>query len=402
MISNQMDDVAMSESEESLIGEIGAVEEKDRGSRSKLMSWIAAHCQVIWRLMGFFMLLLCLLAAIFVINSQLDELMDELIITQKDLEQQIAVMLMKMDELQKAHQELKQRLASTDSRQDNLNQVWLEQRHLNTTLNTMLMELNNFTLLAGELAQCSALLQSCEGIKENVTKMTASVNSHVEETKREGCCGSMSQTLHTLQQETDQLTEDLSTLTAQQTKHYELLCIIVHKDNLTDTLRQEINCCDRGWEPHSSHCYYLSDKKVNQEKARKECGKSAQLAEVDDTAEQKFITRLVYNAFQERVKKDPNQANKYGGNAAWIGLMDTEQNRDFRWQDNRKLSHLNFWQPGEPNNNDGDQYCVVIIPPDTMVDDEFDEWDDTHYKRWDDLSCRNKRYYLCRKKNTMG
>nr|XP_057937949.1 C-type lectin domain family 4 member M-like isoform X2 [Doryrhamphus excisus] len=385
--------------EMSSVGDNAAVKEKHAGSRPKMMSWT---CELACCLMGFFIFLLGFLAAIFIINSKLDELMNELINTQTNLKQQIDLMLMKRDELQEASRELKERLAASEKREDNVERVWLEHEHLNATLNTMLTDLNNLELSADEFdAQRLVVSQRYDGIKASLKKMTASINSCGKKTEAEISCDSMSQTVSTLQQETDQLTKGLSTLADKETKQYNLLCYRLDKNHLTE---KEIECCPSGWEPHASHCYYMSNERVEQEEAVEKCiKKGGQLADIDDMPEQKFITRLIYKAFQERLKKGGKKNPK--GHAAWIGLNDRVTEGEYFWLDGRPLTEPIYWQIDEPNNYvsaGGDQDCVVIVPPQTMVQDEFDDWDDRHFKTWDDLLCTNNRYYVCAKKSAMG
>ena len=61
----------------------------------------------------------------------------------------------------------------------------------------------------------------------------------------------------------------------------------------------------------------------------------------------------------------------------WIGGLRTQAS--FIWVDSGIHVNFTYWDDGQPNNYDGDQYCLHL---------ELN-------KRWNDYGCFNRLYYVC-------
>uniref|UniRef100_A0A672QEU7 Si:ch73-343l4.8 n=1 Tax=Sinocyclocheilus grahami TaxID=75366 RepID=A0A672QEU7_SINGR len=68
----------------------------------------------------------------------------------------------------------------------------------------------------------------------------------------------------------------------------------------------------------------------------------------------------------------------------WIGLSDTENEGIMKWVDNSTLKP-GFWLNGEPNNQDGDEDCIELMPSNPVLNN------------WNDLPCSQKRKGFCEK-----
>ncbi|XP_061894952.1 C-type lectin domain family 4 member F-like [Entelurus aequoreus] len=199
-----------------------------------------------------------------------------------------------------------------------------------------------------------------------------------------------------------QLGQQMTQISADTTKQGDQLSSL--NDTSDKSKQQPCDCCADGWEPHSINCYKIVNNSLPMLKAKQDCeAQGAQLPQVEDRAEQKFISRFIYNAklITEEVEKNLDDRQKTKGISAWIGLGDDKNEGHFKWLDGQNLTEPIFWRIGEPNNFKNkygkDQDCVVILPPDDMVTDEFEKWKDTQFNTWDDLACKNKRYYLCKR-----
>uniref|UniRef100_A0A672QEP7 Si:ch73-343l4.8 n=1 Tax=Sinocyclocheilus grahami TaxID=75366 RepID=A0A672QEP7_SINGR len=71
--------------------------------------------------------------------------------------------------------------------------------------------------------------------------------------------------------------------------------------------------------------------------------------------------------------------------SVWIGLSDTENEGGImKWVDNSTLKP-GFWLNGEPNNQDGDEDCIELMPSNPVLNN------------WNDLPCSQKRKGFCEK-----
>ncbi|XP_042265658.1 galactose-specific lectin nattectin-like [Thunnus maccoyii] len=92
------------------------------------------------------------------------------------------------------------------------------------------------------------------------------------------------------------------------------------------------------------------------------------LASIHNYGEQSVIRQLIYN--------------KCHSNAhAWIGMFDAIQEGKWMWTDGSKVV-FTHWNHGEPNNY-FNEHCAVI------------NWNGNY---WNDLSCQDRKPFVCAKK----
>uniref|UniRef100_A0A673L0Q7 Si:ch73-343l4.8 n=1 Tax=Sinocyclocheilus rhinocerous TaxID=307959 RepID=A0A673L0Q7_9TELE len=68
----------------------------------------------------------------------------------------------------------------------------------------------------------------------------------------------------------------------------------------------------------------------------------------------------------------------------WIGLSDTENEGIMKWVDNSRLKQ-GFWHNGEPNNQDGNEDCIELMPSNPVLNN------------WNDLPCSQEKKGFCEK-----
>jgi len=112
------------------------------------------------------------------------------------------------------------------------------------------------------------------------------------------------------------------------------------KDNLP-------GCPSGGWIPLNDHCYLLSPNKMNWFQAKKFCEeKGGYLAEILSQSEQTNLEALL----------NVGPFKRY-----WIGLSDLADEGKFEWQHSlTPLGEYTNWIAGEPNDDGGEEDCVVI------------------------------------------
>ncbi|KAF4118196.1 hypothetical protein G5714_000247 [Onychostoma macrolepis] len=113
-------------------------------------------------------------------------------------------------------------------------------------------------------------------------------------------------------------------------------------------------------------CFFISNELKSWSDSRQYCReRGADLVIINTEEKQKFISSLV----KER---------------AWIGLSDTENEGNMTWVDNSTLKQ-GFWLRGEPNNQDGNEDCIELMPSHPALNN------------WNDLPCSEKRKGFCEK-----
>ncbi|XP_004614832.2 low affinity immunoglobulin epsilon Fc receptor [Sorex araneus] len=119
----------------------------------------------------------------------------------------------------------------------------------------------------------------------------------------------------------------------------------------------QCNRCPEHWVNFRRKCYYFgqgSTKKWLQ--ARNECrALQGQLVSIHSQEEQDFLTP---------------HGSKFG---TWIGLRDLDLEGQFVWMDENPLDYSN-WGPGEPNNQEPSEDCVVM----------------GHSGMWNDVDCTSR------------
>ena len=73
----------------------------------------------------------------------------------------------------------------------------------------------------------------------------------------------------------------------------------------------------------------------------------------------------------------------------WIGLSDSETEGDWKWADGTKLSEYKNWGQQQPNDNRGNQDCVVI----RLGSSHNRNYDG----EWNDVNCSKNKGFICEK-----
>ncbi|XP_073685572.1 CD209 antigen-like protein D isoform X2 [Garra rufa] len=95
------------------------------------------------------------------------------------------------------------------------------------------------------------------------------------------------------------------------------------------------------WITYKHSSYYISSEWKNWTESREDClQRGADLIIINDKEEQDFITVAT------------------SANIVWIGLNEFHKEGVWKWVDGSTLT-TEFWRHGEPNNNVGDEDCVV-------------------------------------------
>ncbi|XP_016139807.1 CD209 antigen-like [Sinocyclocheilus grahami] len=113
-------------------------------------------------------------------------------------------------------------------------------------------------------------------------------------------------------------------------------------------------------------CFFVSTELKSWSDSRQYCrDRGADLVIINSEEKQRFISSFI----KDRV---------------WIGLSDTENEGIMKWVDNSTLKP-GFWLNGEPNNQDGDEDCIELMPSNPVLNN------------WNDLPCSQKRKGFCEK-----
>ncbi|XP_017317247.1 CD209 antigen-like protein D isoform X2 [Ictalurus punctatus] len=129
-----------------------------------------------------------------------------------------------------------------------------------------------------------------------------------------------------------------------------------------------------GWTSFRSSLYYRSTEEKSWTQSRQDCrGRGADLVIIKSREEQDFIEML------------------RRGKSAWIGLSDRDTEAVWKWEDGTPLTTV-FWWSREPNNNQGDEDCVMT---------GYDPGDGREVtdilNTWNDNSCSVSLSWICEK-----
>ncbi|XP_050960353.1 CD209 antigen-like protein C isoform X1 [Labeo rohita] len=153
-----------------------------------------------------------------------------------------------------------------------------------------------------------------------------------------------------LKTEKDQLQNNFRSLSQQ----------ILELESQVRSLKDELNM-----DASERVCLFISNE-LNWADSRQYCrDHGGDLVIINTEEKQRFIFSLV----EERV---------------WIGLSDREQEGNMKWVDNSPLNE-GFWLGGEPNNQDGNEDCVELIPSHPVLNS------------WNDLPCSKMKKGICEK-----
>ncbi|XP_056374301.1 regenerating islet-derived protein 4-like isoform X2 [Hyla sarda] len=129
--------------------------------------------------------------------------------------------------------------------------------------------------------------------------------------------------------------------------------------------------CPNGWFYYKANCYGYFRDGLSWYKAEVDCqnyGHRAHLASIMDSAEAGIVASHISQNYQ----------------SVWIGLYDPKQNGRWEWSDSSLYSYR-AWQPYEPNNSQGQEYCGELVYYENFV-------------KWNDNNCNKARPYLCKYK----
>ncbi|XP_023560907.1 low affinity immunoglobulin epsilon Fc receptor isoform X2 [Octodon degus] len=220
---------------------------------------------------------------------------------------------------------------------------------------------------------------------QNVSRISKELQSHLsEQLAQKYQAALMSQAVQELQagqkkqkepqdselsQNLDRLWEDLSSIKSQNLneRHMALESLERLKEELAK-LRVQIqvskgsvcNACPEQWVSFQQKCYYFGEEPKQWLQARYSCEDlGGRLVSIHSQEQQDFLTKL---------------AKKEG---TWIGLRDLDIEGQFLWMDGSSVDYSN-WQPGEPNNADPGEDCVMLLRSgkwnDAFCRDELDAW----------------------------
>ncbi|XP_016072921.1 PREDICTED: low affinity immunoglobulin epsilon Fc receptor [Miniopterus natalensis] len=103
------------------------------------------------------------------------------------------------------------------------------------------------------------------------------------------------------------------------------------------------NTCPEKWVNFQRKCYYFGEGAKRWIQARYACSElQGRLVSIHNQEEQDFLAKYI---------------NKKG---SWIGLRDLNTEGEFVWMDENPLDYSN-WRPGEPNNGDQGEDCVMML-----------------------------------------
>ncbi|XP_036594140.1 C-type lectin domain family 4 member G-like isoform X2 [Trichosurus vulpecula] len=121
--------------------------------------------------------------------------------------------------------------------------------------------------------------------------------------------------------------------------------------------------CPSPWRDFQGSCYFFSKNKLTWSQARDDCvQKQAHLVIINNQDEQNFLT--------------PTEKLGY-----WIGLRKVKEGVH-KWIDGTTLGYTN-WNPGEPNDSQGMENCVMML----------------HHGKWNDFTCEpSSDNWICEKR----
>ena len=123
------------------------------------------------------------------------------------------------------------------------------------------------------------------------------------------------------------------------------------------------------WREYEGSCYWRSTYPSTWQGAASACptvATGSQLASIHSLLENAFVM----------------ESYDYAG--MWIGLNDVSAEGQFAWADGSTVDFEN-WQPGQPDDKDGNEDCVQVPHP-----------NDPTAGRWDDDTCSVDKYFLCK------
>ncbi|XP_008578250.1 PREDICTED: C-type lectin domain family 4 member G-like [Galeopterus variegatus] len=248
---------------------------------------------------------------------------------------------------------------------------------------TVLWALILSILLSRASTERGALLGSQDQLRTNVSKQTAVIGTLEEDTRAcNSCClgtRAQLQTTHADILETEaKLIEQESALKELRERMTQGLAESSRdRENIRNELFQTLDAirlhngsceeCPRSWLPFEGSCYYFSVPRATWAVAQQHCaGAGAHLVIIRGQDEQNFLSGNTH------------------GHEYWMGLRAVRQKgriQSYKWIDGVPLSHSR-WSLGEPNDAQGREDCVMLLPSGL----------------WNDTPCDEKTFWICKKR----
>ncbi|CAC5364261.1 unnamed protein product [Mytilus coruscus] len=138
-----------------------------------------------------------------------------------------------------------------------------------------------------------------------------------------------------------------------------------------DVLPKVTITCGSGWDQFMRSCYHFQfEPKMTWNAAKTDCHrKGGFLVKIDNTVENWFLKSFMI------VDKNPSHV--------WIGAHHSVQESRFIWESDNTMLTYTDWNPGEPNNSQGQEDCVHMSSSITY--------------KWNDIRCSHTFSFICEK-----
>ena len=137
---------------------------------------------------------------------------------------------------------------------------------------------------------------------------------------------------------------------------------VVRQTDSSPRLLLTLGLCPNNWIHLQGSCYRVPSKSLSWTAAKSDCeAQGAKLAIVTSQAEQQALVSEISKSVWIGLRRDHNVYSR------WL------------WVDGSRATYTH-WKHGEPNNDGGNERCTIMLYP---------------TRKWNDLACSNRRYYLC-------
>ena len=139
------------------------------------------------------------------------------------------------------------------------------------------------------------------------------------------------------------------------------------------------NQCPDGWNYINKKCYQLVTETKTWTQARDFCTSlNAKLAEPQTTCESDLLHYHLQLAISQ-LSSNPTTDFEV---EVWIGIQDMTSEGNFIYDSNGNSISVEYWYPGEPNNDAGDEDCVHL----------YGAYSDG---KWNDVDCTANHWSFC-------
>ena len=132
--------------------------------------------------------------------------------------------------------------------------------------------------------------------------------------------------------------------------------------------------CGKNWEENGEHCYYWSTNPRTWKAAERFCQKKGgHLASISSDVIRRYVLKGM-------------GLNNY--HKIWLGGTDKEEEGAWSWSDCTPFDYTS-WGNKQPSNGGGHEDCMEMIGG-------------SYKGKWNDISCRVKRDFLCSQRKCIG